>query len=119
PTHRLVGRFPFHYRRGLLSGRQKNSKARSLPWFAIHFHPALVLVNNSINRRQSETGPFADFFRRKERLENPPQILRLNAASIVCDAQANKIAWSRFTLIRVMICTDCRVGNFNPQLPAF
>src|SRR5689334_21472499 len=55
---------------GRVHGRQIDFKCRSDSHFGIHPDVTAALLDDSINRREPETGAFADFFRREERFED-------------------------------------------------
>ena len=50
-----------------------------------------MLFDNTINRRQAETGAFAGFFGGKEWFENPRQIFRVNARAGIAYRDTNKL----------------------------
>ena len=53
--------------------------------------PALVLLDDAIDRRQPEAGALADFLGGEERLEDPRQMFRRNARAGVAHRQTNKL----------------------------
>src|SRR6185503_3417381 len=67
---RSVGPLLGTFLRTPVAGRQVNLKSRALTELTLHFDPALVAFDDSIDRGQSQTGAFAKFFGRKKRLEN-------------------------------------------------
>jgi hypothetical protein len=69
------------------AGGQENLKRRSAPRIALHPQRAAGLLDNAENGGQTEAGALAGFFRRKQRLEDPGEILRRDAAARVRDTQ--------------------------------
>jgi hypothetical protein len=69
-----------------------------------------VLLDNSINCRQSKPGSFAHFFRRKEWFKNAAQCYFVHAATGVGNAQANKFSGTRGG---IAIAQNFRVVEFH------
>ena len=59
---------------------------------AFDFNPALMLFDDSVNGGQAETGAFANFFRREERLEDAGQSAIVHAVPGVGDGEADEIS---------------------------
>src|SRR5205814_1133018 len=86
-----IGRFPCL--------REKDLKGRSNAEFAHHVHPALVLLDDAINRGQPETSSLSDLFGRKERLKNSSQRFLAHSSAGIGDTQAHKPASPRFRML--------------------
>src|SRR5262245_28336679 len=61
---------------------QNYAEGGSFAWLALHFDGTAVVVDDAIGDRQTQPHAFT-FFCREERLKNPVQIGRLDAAAIV------------------------------------
>src|SRR5205807_4124808 len=78
------------------SSGEENFESGASANLAGDFNPSFVLFNNAINSGQTETGAFADFFGRKERLEDPPHSVGIHAAAGIGDLEANERTGARF-----------------------
>ena len=86
----------FCSRRG--DGRQEDFEDRALAEAAGDLDPALVLLDDAIDRRQPEPGALANFLGGEERLEYARQMFRRDARARVAYRQTNKLPRPRFAI---------------------
>src|SRR5204863_9521908 len=84
--------------RGRESRWEKNLEGRSHHELADDLDPALVLLDDAIDGRQTETGAFANALGGEERLENVGERVRIHAATGIADLQADESAGTRLRL---------------------
>src|SRR3989338_7190510 len=59
-----------------LPGRQSDFECRTLANLALRLDPAMMLLDNTVRKRQPQTGAFAHRLGRKKRIEYPFQVFR-------------------------------------------
>ena len=77
-------------RRG--DGREKDAERGAVAQLALDFDPALMLLDDAINRRQPQAGALADFLGGEERLERCGKCSGAMPVPVSADAQADKLA---------------------------
>ena len=71
-------------------GREIDLEGGAFAEAAGHRDPALMLLDNAINRGQAQARAAAQFLGGEKRLEDAAQILRRNAAAGVAEGQADE-----------------------------
>ena len=91
PTCRRARRRPGRSR----NGRQEHLERGALAYLAGYFDPTLVLLDDAINRCQSQPRAFANLLRGEERLENAGQHLRGDPDAGVADQHTDIVTRAR------------------------
>ena len=91
-TGLLGGRHSQRAAAGRSRGGQKDLKSRAFANAALHGDPALMLLDDAINRGQAQAGAAVHFLGGEKRLENPAQIFRRDAAAGVAERSGRQTA---------------------------
>jgi hypothetical protein len=74
---------PYAIRHQLYALRKENRERRALAWLALDSNRPLMLFNDALDYRESQSGPFAEFFGGEKRLEDlPDRFLRNPVAHV-------------------------------------
>ncbi len=91
---------------GASSRRQEYSERGTAPKLADHLDPAVVLLDNAVNRRQSQPRSLADFLGRKERFKDARARLLAHAGAGVGDGQDDEPAPPRLRIAPGLVRPD-------------
>ena len=77
-----------------------------------------AMLHDAIHRGESEPGPFADFFRREERLENPAHRGLIHACSGITDREQDVASRFHGKMLRSEDLIEFYRGSFKNELAA-
>src|SRR5580704_19524088 len=86
--------------------------------FAFDLDPAVMLLDDAVDRGEAEAGALADRFRREERLENVRLHQGINPAASVLDTDTYETAGVAFGMFQCGLRLDFLARNANGQLTA-
>src|SRR5262249_11862455 len=72
---------------------QIDLKRRSPPELAVDPYPAAALLDDAVDHREPQTGPFARLLRGEERLEDERHVLRADSMAGIAKCQQHVLAW--------------------------
>ncbi len=80
--------------------RQEDGEDAAFPQPGIDLDPALMLLEDAVDRRQSQAGSLADFLGGKERLENPLHRMLVHAAAGIGHREPDEAPRPPFGILR-------------------